>query len=224
MDYSMLLNPKSLDDAKIIQKHLQKKIRVEPLLKKPRIISAVDAAFYKSFTIATACSYEYDSLVLIEEAFSIKETSFPYIPGFLAFREGPAMIEAIEKLQAVPDVIIFDGHGIAHPFGIGIASHIGVILDMPTIGCAKSRLIGEFEGLDTHKGSYSYLTYKKNIIGAVLRTKDNVSPIYVSVGHKIDLKTSLNLILHATGKYRIPIPVRHADLLTKRIKRDISKK
>lgn len=219
-----MLYPKTLEEARTIQKSLQKKIEIVPLNKKPEIITAVDSAFYQSYTISTACSYEYKGLVLIEEVFSIYKTGFPYIPGFLAFREGPAIIDAIKKLKYVPDVVIFDGQGIAHPKGIGIASHIGVLLDIPTIGCAKSRLIGNFEPPNISRGSYSNLTYKGKIVGVVLRTKEGVSPVFLSPGHKIDLMCSIDIVLHTVGKYRIPIPQRHADILTKKIKKDLSKR
>ncbi|MFQ3574678.1 MAG: endonuclease V, partial [Thermodesulfovibrionales bacterium] len=137
------LFPRELSEARIIQRSLQRMIKVKPLNKKPNYVTAVDASFYKDYTIASACTYEYDSLTLIEEATFIQKTYFPYIPGFLAFREGPTIIETLKKLKKKPDVIIFDGHGIAHPCGIGIASHVGVLLNASTIGCAKSRLVGD---------------------------------------------------------------------------------
>lgn len=219
MDVSCLF-PKDLDEAREIQKSLQRRIKSTPLSKKIRLITAVDAAFHNGNTIATACTFEYNNIVLKEEVFSIQKTSFPYIPGFLAFREGPAIIDAIKKLQKIPDVIIFDGQGIAHPYGIGIASHIGVILDTPTIGCAKSRLVGNFEPPDLAKGAYSNLIYRDETVGIVLRTKQGVSPVFLSIGHKIDLQSCIRLIMHLIGKYRIPIPQRYADMLTKKIKKE----
>jgi len=201
--------------ARQIQDILKKRVRIAPLIKSPEHIAGVDAAFFDDKVIAAACLFTYPELIFIEEAHAIVTASFPYIPGFLSFREGPALIKAIKRLKIEPDVIIFDGQGIAHPKGLGIASHIGVILDIPTIGCAKSRLIGEHREPGTKKGNWSPLLYEGNIIGAVLRTKDNVRPLFVSPGNRIDLKSSIEIVLACTRTYRIPEPLRRADILSR---------
>ena len=171
--------------------------------------------------LAVACLYRYPALSLAEETVAIREVSFPYVPGFLSFREGPAIIDAINKLTVKPDVILVDGQGIAHPKGMGIASHIGVLIDIPTIGCAKSRLVGEYKEPGFRKGAWSPLQYDGKVVGAVLRTRDHVRPLFVSPGHRVDLKTSIEIVLGCIGKYRIPEPLRRADFLSKKMIRQI---
>ncbi|MDI6800819.1 MAG: deoxyribonuclease V [Thermodesulfovibrionales bacterium] len=210
--------PSNIKDAKAIQEELRHKVKISPLSRQPKYIAAADAAFAGDKIIAAVCVYKYQSLEYLDHEIVIRKIIFPYVPGFLTFREGPAIIEAIKRLKITPDVIIFDGQGIAHPKGLGIASHIGVLLDTPTIGCAKSRLIGTFKEPGKRKGEWSRLMHDGKTIGAVLRTRDNVRPVFVSPGHKMDLKTSVDMIIHCTGKYRIPLPQRCADMLTKEVK------
>lgn len=155
--------------------------------------------------------FEYPSLVLINEVFSSDPITFPYVPGLLSFREGPLVLKAFEKLTAKPDILIFDGQGIAHPRRFGIASHIGVVLDVPAIGCAKSRLYGNYEEPGITKGDRAYLYDKNNKkIGVVLRTRTNVKPIFVSPGHRVGIDEAADIIVQCTGKYRIPVPTRYA--------------
>lgn len=214
--------PKSLKKAREIQEILKNKVRITPLKKSPEYITGVDAAFLQDKVIGVASLFKYPDLILKEEAYAVTEVLFPYIPGLLSFREGPVIIKAINKLKVKPDVILFDGQGIAHPKGLGIASHIGVLLDIPTVGCAKSILIGKYTEPGHKKGSWSYLRYKGKNIGAVLRTKDNVKPVFISPGNKIDLRTSIKVVLACTSKYRIPEPLRRADFISKKTKRKLS--
>lgn len=214
--------PKDIKKARMIQEILKDKVKITPLKKSPKYIAGVDAAFLYDKVIGVACLYKYPDLILTEEVYAVTEALFPYIPGFLSFREGPAIIKAIKGLKTKPDVILFDGQGIAHPRGLGIASHIGVLLDLPTIGCAKSRLIGEFREPGTKKGTWSFLRYNGKIAGAVMRTKDNVRPLFVSPGNRIDLRGSLDIVLGCIRKYRIPEPLRRADFISKKIKRGLS--
>jgi len=214
--------PKDIKKARMIQEILKDKVKITPLKKSPKYIAGVDAAFLHDKVIGVACLYKYPDLILTEEVYAVTEVLFPYIPGFLSFREGPAIIKAIKGLKTKPDVIIFDGQGIAHPRGLGIASHIGVLLDLPTIGCAKSRLIGEFREPGPKKGNWSFLRYNGKIAGAVMRTKDNVRPLFVSPGNRIDLRGSLDIVLGCIRKYRIPEPLRRADFISKKIKRGLS--
>jgi len=213
--------PEDITEAKKVQKVLKKKVRITPLRKSPEYVAGVDAAFFEDKIIGVACLYRYPEIILIEEAYSLTEVSFPYIPGFLSFREGPAIIKAMSSLKIKPHVILFDGQGIAHPKGLGIAAHIGVLIDIPTIGCAKSRLVGNYREPGLKKGSWSSLRYNGKIIGVVLRTKDNVRPVFVSPGHRIDLKNSIKIILGCTSTYRIPEPLRRADFISKKIKREL---
>ncbi len=208
----------SIEHARELQKDLRKKVRIIPLKREPQYVAGVDAAFSEDLVYAVACLYRYPELTPVEKACAVERLKFPYLPGFLSFREGPAIIAAIKKLTTKPDVILVDGQGIAHPRGIGIASHLGVLLNIPTTGCAKTRLVGEFEEPGRRKGSWSALTYEGRIVGAVLRTKDGVRPLFVSPGHKIDLDGAIRITLNCTGKYRIPEPLRCADMLSKKSK------
>ena len=208
----------SIEHARELQKDLRKRVQVIPLKREPRYVAGVDAAFSENLVYAAACLYSYPDLILVEKACAAEKLRFPYVPGFLSFREGSAIIAAVRKLATKPDAILVDGQGIAHPRGIGIASHLGVLLNIPTTGCAKTRLVGDFEEPGRRKGSRSELTYEGRIVGAVLRTKDGVRPLFVSPGHKIDLDGAIRIALNCTGKYRIPEPLRCADMLSKKSK------
>ena len=213
--------PKDLKRAKQLQEILRKKVKIIPLKKHPQYIAGVDAAFLNKEIIGVACLYAYPDMHLIEKTYTVTEILFPYIPGFLSFREGPSIITALKGLKRKPDIILFDGQGIAHPKGLGIASHIGVLLNLPTIGCAKSRLIGTYKEPGPKKGTCSSLLYKKEIVGVVLRTKDNVKPLFVSPGNRIDIKGSIEVVLSCSQGYRIPEPLRRADIISKKIKREL---
>jgi deoxyribonuclease V len=223
LNKNTIIWPDNLHKARTIQSTLREKVKIIPLRKNPKIIAGVDAAFLDDKVIGIACLYKYPEIIPLEDASAVIKVSFPYIPGFLSFREGPVIIEAIKKLKIKPHVILFDGQGIAHPKGLGIASHIGVILDIPTIGCAKSRLIGEYKQPGMKKGKTSSLKYQGNVVGAVVRTRDHVKSVFVSPGHRIDLKSSIDIIRTCTDTYRIPEPLRRADFLSKKIKTSLKK-
>jgi deoxyribonuclease V len=210
--------PLDKDRAKLVQESLRKEVRITPLKSEPGLVAGVDAAFFDDKVIGAACLFTYPGLELIEETYCIKEAGFPYIPGFLSFREGPAVIAAIERLKATPDLVIFDGQGIAHPNGLGIASYAGVLLDMPAIGCAKSRLVGTFREPGQKRGSRTALKYNGKTVGAVLRTRESTRPLFVSPGHRVDVDDSIRIVLGCASGYRITEPVRCADLLTKKLK------
>jgi deoxyribonuclease V len=211
--------PKNIEEAKKIQLNVKERVNITQLQKSPRYVAGVDAAFSRKHVIGTACVYTYPDLNVQDTSFAIATIPFPYIPGYLSFREGPAVIHALKNLKIKPDIILFDGQGIAHPKGTGIASHIGVLLNIPSIGCAKSRLIGEYEEPGKRKGNYSPLRFKGKTVGAVLRTRDRVKPVFVSPGHKVTLKRAIDIVLQCTDKYRIPEPLRCADSLSKKLKR-----
>ena len=210
----------TLPEAQELQNQLRKKVRVSPLAKEPRYIAGVDAAFSDDRVFAGVCLYCLPELALLEHKTAIRTLSFPYVPGYLSFREGPAIIAALRKLSHKPDVILVDGQGIAHPRGFGIASFIGVFLDIPAIGCAKSRLIGEYTEPGNRKGSWSPLWFETRTVGAVVRTRDHTRPLFISPGHKTDLASAIHISLTCVGKYRIPEPLRCADMLSKQIKRE----
>lgn len=155
----------------------------------------------------------FPGLQLVEKAEAILPIQFPYVPGLLSFRETPVAVKALEKLQITPDLILCDGQGIAHPRRFGIACHIGLLADVPTIGVAKSVLVGKFDNLGETRGSTAQMIYKNEKLGVALRTKDKVQPVYVSVGHKIGLETAIDYVLRCTPKYRLPETTRLADSL-----------
>ena len=155
----------------------------------------------------------FPELELIEKSEAILPIQFPYVPGLLSFRETPVAVKALEKLENAPDLILCDGQGIAHPRRFGIACHIGIIADVPTIGVAKSILVGKFENLGETRGSTAPLIHRKEQIGAALRTREKVQPIYISIGHRISLETAVNYVLQCTPKYRLPETTRLADKL-----------
>ncbi len=162
---------------------------------------------------AAVAVLSFPDLQLQETSIARRPTSFPYIPGFLSFREIPAVLDALEKIKITPDLILCDGQGIAHPRRFGIACHLGVLVDIPTIGVAKSLLIGKHEDLSETRGRWQPLVHKGETIGAVLRTRIGVKPVYVSSGHRISLTTAIDYVLRCTPKYRLPETTRIADKL-----------
>jgi len=212
--------PKTLEHAREIQECDSRRVALEPLKKEPVYIAGVDAAFSEYRVFAAVCLYRYPEMMLVEQATAVKRITFPYVPGYLLFREGPATIAALHKLKIKPEVILVDGQGIAHKRGIGSASHLGVLLDIPTIGCAKKRLVGEYRMPGEKKGNWTELKFKTHTVGAVLRTRERVRPIFLSPGHRIDLQDAIRITLGCVGKYRIPEPLRCADILSKRMKRE----
>ncbi|MGK7939750.1 MAG: deoxyribonuclease V [Crocosphaera sp.] len=209
------LYPTSLKEAKINQIKLQKQVILEDHIKKVDYVAGVDVGFQDNYKITKAAIavLKLPSLELVESQTALMPTTFPYVPGFLSFREIPALLKAIEKLTIIPDIILCDGQGIAHPRRLGIASHLGVLLDLPTIGVAKSLFIGKHEELPLEKGNWQPLIDKEEVIGAVLRSRTNVKPIYVSIGHKISLPTALDYVIACLTKYRLPETTRWADRL-----------
>jgi deoxyribonuclease V len=208
----------TIDEARDLQVRLREKVRIAPLKKEPRYVTGVDAAFSDDKVFAAACLYRFPELALLEERSAVRQLSFPYVPGYLAFREGPGIMAALELLPRRPDLILVDGQGIAHPRGMGLASYLGVLTGIPAIGCAKSRLIGEHDEPGRAKGDWSPLLSENETIGAVLRTRDDTRPLFISPGHKIDLDSSVRLALACTGAFRIPEPLRCANMLSRNIK------
>jgi len=195
-----------------IQHKLRIKIKTFDDFDSLKKVGGVDVGFVKEKNLSCAALviFSYPDMKILDVITCSEPISFPYIPTFLAFREVPVVLSCFEKLENMPDMLILDGQGYAHPRRMGLASHVGVLLDIPTIGCAKSRLVGEFNMPDEKKGSYSYLYDKCEIIGAVLRTKDNISPVFVSIGHRVSLNTAIKLILEMAVT-RIPEPTKIAD-------------
>ncbi|MEW6526588.1 MAG: deoxyribonuclease V [Spirochaetota bacterium] len=201
----------SVQEAIIIQKNLAGNVIITGKPEKIEYIAGIDVALTpddRGYCIIAV--FSFPTMELCEEVFCSDPITFPYVPGLLSFREGPLVLKAYEKLSIKPDVLVFDGQGIAHPRRFGIASHIGVILDVPTIGCAKSRLCGTYSEPGPNKGDRAYLYDKDEIIGVVLRTRAQVKPVFVSPGHKIGIDEATDIMMQCTGNYRIPVPTRYA--------------
>jgi deoxyribonuclease V len=214
--------PTTIAEARLVQDNLSARVKLSPLGTPVQTVAGVDAAFSRDKTIAVAVVYDLETMSCIEESYHVAPTTFPYVPGYLSFREGPSILTAIAALRHRPDVILVDGQGIAHPRRLGIASFLGVVLGVPTIGCAKSRLVGEYREPPQGKGCWSGLYLAEELVGAVLRTRERINPLFVSPGHLITLAESRELVLRCCTRYRIPEPLRHADALSKRIKQEMT--
>ena len=175
-----------------------------------RLVAGVDVSVKGGISRAAVVVLTFPALDVVERSVAQQPTPFPYIPGLLSFREGPALETALRQLAHEPDVFIFDGMGRIHPRRMGIASHMGLWLQKPTIGCGKSHFIGDYDPPGPRKGDSSPLTDRGELLGVVLRTRDNVKPVYISPGHLIDLPSALALTLRCTTRYRLPEPVRAA--------------
>lgn len=202
-----------------LQQELRAQIKIQPLPDEDvHTIASLDASFSKKKIFATTVVLDYRTLEKVDQASVERSLSFPYIPGLLSFREIPAYLEVLARLKALPDVLMVDGHGLAHPRRFGIACHLGVLLDLPAIGCAKSILVGEAGSLDKPTGSTSEIKKDDEVLGLALRTRENVKPVYISVGHRIDLPSAARIVLASGKGYRLPEPSRQAHFLTQKIK------
>lgn len=186
-----------------------------------KTIAGLDCAFDSNgaFGWAGVVVFSYPGLVELQRVGRRSPLRFPYVPGLLSFREIPLLLGALEKLDRLPDLLVVDGHGLAHPRGCGIASHFGLVIDRPTIGCAKSRLVGEHRMPAQAPGSSAPLCHEDRHIGNVLRTRRGCKPVYVSIGHRIDLDTATRIIMRCVDRYRIPKPTRAADHFVAELKR-----
>lgn len=199
-----------IDHLILNQYRLSTKIRLESIRDEVHLIAGVDVAATPTSLFGCIGVFSFPSLDLIEYSCAQAAHTMPYIPGFLSFREIPVILKCYEKLKQKPDLLLIDGQGIAHPRAVGIASHLGVILNKPTIGCAKSHLFGEYEMPGSAKGSYSMIMDGEKRIGLVLRTRDKVQPLFVSPGNLVDLEDCRKYVLASLSKYRIPGPLRFA--------------
>ncbi|MCB9437429.1 MAG: deoxyribonuclease V [Anaerolineales bacterium] len=202
----------SATEAIALQKELAHQVdATTPIpLETMRYVAGVDVSVKNEVSRAAIVVLTYPDLEVVEAVTATMPTPFPYISGLLSFREGAVILEAHEKLTIQPDAYIFDGQGIAHPRRLGIAAHIGLWLDRPTLGCGKTWLIGAYTDPTTERGSYSPMVDKGDVIGMVVRTRTRVKPVFISVGHKATLDTAVELALRCTTKYRLPEPIRHA--------------
>ena len=204
----------SLAQALDIQRRLAAQVSRSSEVTTPRFIAGVDISAPKAQGVATGAVVvlEYPELRVVETKVVSGKLDFPYIPGLLSFRESPLTLAACERLTITPDLILVDGQGIAHPRRLGLASHLGLFLNTPTIGCAKSKLCGSYEAPGDEPGSYTEVVDRGEVIGAALRTKLRVKPVYVSIGHKVDLQTAIHWAMNCCRGYRLPEPTRLAHL------------
>jgi deoxyribonuclease V len=241
MNYKKLHNwDLTPSEAVELQKRLRDEVRIEPLHRKVKLVAGCDISFNKFSDVVYAgiVVLQLPELETVDRATAITKTSFPYIPGLLSFRETPALLECWEKLATAPDVVMLDGQGLAHPRRFGIACHFGLLTATPALGCAKTVLRGKFDEPNEKAGSYSLMTDKSEVVGAAVRTKDKVAPVYVSAGHLIDLKSAIEIALscvkgytadtnaglfetrpQSKSKYRIPEPTRQAHILVNELRR-----
>ena len=205
------------DEAVALQKRLSTRISNKSLKRADEIslVGGVDAAYCEDRVQAAVVLFNLTTRKTIESVRVSKQVAFPYVPGLLSFRETPAILDALEKLQRLPDVLMVDGQGIAHPRRFGIACHVGLLTSLPAIGCAKTRLVGNYTEPNNEKGSMSLMSDGKDTIGAVLRTRTGVKPVYVSTGHLISLENSVTVVLNACQRYRLPEPLRLANHLSR---------
>jgi deoxyribonuclease V len=197
------------EKARRLQLSLSKEVIFEDQLpERIEFVGGVDVAYTTEHAVGAVAVLNYDTLELVETRTSVQAVRVPYIPTFLSFREVPPVVSAVDMLSKRPDVFLVDGHGIAHPRGLGVASHLGLILDAASIGVAKNLLCGEVGDKEVNK--WKPIMYEGTIIGAAVYTRPGVKPIYVSIGHKISLETAIGIVRQCTEKYRIPEPVREA--------------
>lgn len=213
---SITVDLKKMAEAVALQDQLRRQTSLKNDFGTLHTIAGVDVSHsLENVSTAAIVLLDIRDMRVIDSVRETAETDFPYIPGFLSFREIPVICKALEKLSQRPDLLIVDGQGVAHPRRMGIAAHLGVVMDMPAIGVAKSRLTGRYTLPGPQKGDHSDLMDGKEKIGAVLRSKINCLPLFISPGHKIDHETALELTLRMLTRYRLPEPTRLADKLSK---------
>jgi deoxyribonuclease V len=202
-----------------IQENLRHRIIIKKTISRVRTIGGGDVSYQKEgdFLFGAMVVLSFPRMETLDVATARGKISFPYLPGLLTFREGPILIKTFQKLRLRPDILIFDGQGIAHPRGIGLATHLGVWLNLPSIGCAKTPLLGESVIPKPSKESIELILKNGREVGVVLRTKDRVKPVFVSPGHRIDLPTSIRLVLACCQGFRIPEPLRRAHYFSRQM-------
>jgi len=205
-----------------LQRRLADRIRIESFRRKVRRVAGVDVAFSPDGgrCVAGVVVYDLGTREVVEEQLAWRPVRFPYVPGLLSFREVPAVLAALRKIRLEPDVFMFDAHGVAHPRRMGLAAHAGLLIDRPAVGCAKSLLCGEYEGPPSKAGRYAPLLHRGEKIGAVLRTRDGVNPVFVSIGHRVTLADAIRIVMRCVTRFRLPEPARLAHQLVTRHRLD----
>ncbi len=213
--------PRTVDAARRLQERLVSKLKIRSPLRRVRLVAGVDLAYAPDEDRAWAgvVVLTLPGLTLVEATWAVGSPSFPYVPGYLTFREGPLILEAARRLRTRPDLWLFDGQGIAHPRRLGLAAHLGLLLNAPSVGCAKSRLVGTYGEPGRLRGAWSPLRFRGETVGAVLRTRTSVHPLYVSPGHLVDLRSAIRWVLAVSPRFRVPEPIRQAERLVNRLRR-----
>lgn len=195
-----------------IQEALRPRLVAAPLPERPRLVAGADVAYSRRThrVYAAVVVVELPSLETVETVGVARAATFPYIPGLLSFREVPPLLDAFERLSRVPDVLVFDGQGLAHPRRFGLACHAGLLLDTPSVGCAKTRLVGEHDAVPDRRGASVPLRLEGETVGAAVRTREGVKPVFVSPGHRADTRSAVALVLALAARYRLPEPQRRA--------------
>jgi deoxyribonuclease V len=188
-------------------------------LERVRYVAGADVSTQESVAYATVAVLDFPGLSVVEVRGFEAALEFPYVPGLLSFREMPSVLGALEKVETDVDAVILDAQGLAHPRRMGLASHVGLFVDVPTVGCAKSVLVGTFEEPEVEKGSATDLVHRGEVVGRAVRTRERVSPVYISVGNRIDLDSSVELVLASSTRYRLPEPTRQAHNAANRLRR-----
>jgi deoxyribonuclease V len=204
-----------IEEARVLQARLAERVVAETTLEPAAVhsVAGVDVSFRGGIARAAVVVLRFPDLEPLDCARSELPVTFPYVPGLLTFREGPSVLAALKEIAIWPDLFLFDGQGVAHPRRIGLAAHMGVILDTPSIGCAKSRLIGTHQEAGASKGDWVPLYDQDQVIGAVVRSRAGVKPLFVSIGHRVDLLTAIDFVLRCTKRYRLPETTRLAHRL-----------
>ena len=197
-------------EAVAVQRSLSSRVQVTALSRAVHLVAGVDVSVRGDTASGAVVVLSYPGLRLEEAQVARRRVELPYIPGLLSFRECPVLLDAFARLSLAPELVLVDGQGLAHPRRLGLASHLGLLLDCPTVGCAKSRLCGDSEEPSTERGSFTLLRDAGETVGAVVRTRTNVRPVYVSVGHRITLDEAIQYVLSAGAGYRLPEPTRLA--------------
>ncbi|MFQ6095136.1 MAG: endonuclease V [Candidatus Bathyarchaeia archaeon] len=210
-----------LEELRKVQEKIAARVIVEDLFKDPiQAVTGFDIAYLNDEAVAAAVTMDYETLQVVEEKTLVEHVSFPYIPSLLGFREGPLIIKLADRLRLEPDILMVNAQGIAHPFFCGCASHIGVLINKPTIGVARTRLCGDYEREPETVGEWVPLTYDARTVGAVLLSKRGCRPIFVSVGHMITLESAVKIVKHFLTVHKFPEPLRLSHVLANRVKRN----
>ena len=201
-----------------LQKRLAARVRIESLGRPIRIVAGADVAFGPDGQrcLAGVVVWDLKTGAVLEEKLAWREVRFPYVPGLLSFREAPAVLAAVRKLETTPELFIFDAHGLAHPRRLGLASHAGLLMDRPAVGCAKSRLCGQHRPPPSARGRFAPLIHQDETVGAVLRSRAGVKPVFVSAGHRVTLDDAIRVVMDCITRYRLPEPTRLAHILVTR--------